>query len=137
MGLLGCFGGLIFECSRRRVHTFSDLHVDNSARWAQHDVHLQLPILEFTGPGLTEVSFKMNFNQQWNADPFASIVVLRMYVKNGVVAPLLVGNRPIIAGFNLWVVDSVGEDHKWFTRGGTLQGAGVDVSLKQYRVLLE
>jgi hypothetical protein len=95
-----------------------------------------LPILEFIGPGLTTVGFKMNFNQQWNADPFASLIVLRTYAKNGVVAPLLVGNRPITAGFNLWIVDNLGEDHKWFTRGGTLQGAGIDVSLKQYRILL-
>jgi hypothetical protein len=136
LAVLGCFGQLVFECSRRRVHTFSDLHVDDSPRWAQQDVHLQIPILEFTGPGLTAVSFKMNFNQQWNADPFASIAILRMYSKNGIVAPLLVGNRPIVAGFNLWAIDSLGEDHKWFTRGGTLQGAGIDVSLKQYRVLL-
>jgi hypothetical protein len=136
MAILGCFGQLVFECSRRRVHTFSDLHVDTPTRWAQHDVHLQLPILEFIGPGLTEVAFKMNLNQQWNADPFSSLIVLRMYAKNGIVSPLLVGNRPIVSGFNLWVISSVGEDHKWFTRSGTLQGVGIDVSLKQYRILL-
>lgn len=136
MALVGCFGALIFECSRRRVHTFQDLKVTNTARYAQHDVHLQLPILEFTGPGLTEVSFSMNFNQQWNADPFISLSLLRMYCRVGAVAPLLVGNRPITISFNLWVVTNVGEDHKFFTRGGTLQGAQVDVSLKEYRLLL-
>jgi phage protein U len=134
MALLGIFGQLIFECSRRRVHTFDGLKVTNTSRFAQHDVHLELPILEYTGPGLTEVSFSMNFNQQWNADPFASLVMLRLYCKTGQVAPLIVGNRPIVLGFNLWVVNSVGEDHKWFTRSGTLQGASADVSLKEYRV---
>lgn len=136
MALVGCFGVLIFECSRRRVHTFQDLKVSSEARYAQHDVHLQLPILEFTGPGLSEVNFSMNLNKQWNADPFASLTILRMYNRVGFVAPLLVGFRPITLGFNLWVVTRVSEDHKFFTRDGKLQGAQVDVSLKEYRLLL-
>lgn len=136
MAIVGCFGALIFECSRKKVHTFFGLKVSNAARYAQQDVHLQLPILEFTGPGLSEVSFSMNFNKQWNADPFASLAILRLYSRTGAVAPLLVGNRPITLGFNLWVVTNVSEDHKFFTRQGVLQGAQVDVSLKEYRLLL-
>lgn len=136
MAIVGCFGSLIFECSRRRVHTFDELKVSNSARYAEHDVHLQLPILEFTGPGLHEVNFSMNFNKQWNADPFASLIVLRAYSRLGFVAPLLVGFRPITLGFNLWVVTQVSEEHRWFTRQGMLQGASVQVSLKEYNMLL-
>lgn len=137
MAVVGCFGTLIFECSRRKVHIFDELTVDYESRYAQHDVHMQLPILEFTGPDLVEVNFTMNFNKQWNADPTASLIVLRTYVRQGLVAPLLVGHRPIImGGFNLWVVTKLGEEHKWFMRDGTLQGVAVDVSLKEYRVLL-
>lgn len=136
MALVGCFGVLIFEVSRRRVHSFDDLKVDNSSRYAQHDVHLQLPILEFTGPGLFEVSFSMNFNTQWNADPFESLSVLRTYNRLGYIAPLLVGYRPITLGFNMWAVSQVSEEHKWFTRFGELQGASVNVSLKEYNLLL-
>jgi hypothetical protein len=54
----------------------------------------------------------------------------------GRVAPLLVGNRPITMGFNLWVVTNVGEEHKFFTRSGTLFGAAADVSLKEYRLIV-
>jgi phage protein U len=136
MAIVGCFGVLIFECSRRKIHTFEDLKVSNANRFAQHDVHLQLPILEFVGPGLTEVTFKMNFNREWNADPFGSLLMLRLYNKTGFVSPLLVGNRPIVLGFNLWVVTNVGEEHKFFMRDGTLFGAAADVTLKEYRVLL-
>ena len=136
MALLGCFGTLIFECSRSKVHSFDQLKVDQEPRYATHDVHMQLPILEFTGPGLTSVSFSMNFNQQWNADPFVSLAQLRIMARQGFVAPLLVGHRPIVFGFNLWVITKLGEEHKWFTRGGTLQGANVNVELKEYRVLL-
>jgi hypothetical protein len=134
--MVGTFGLLLFEASRRRVQTFSDLTVSNSNRFAEHAVHLQMPILEFTGPGLTEVSFRMNFNRQWGSDPMAALMVLRAYVKNGFVAPLLVGMRPVTIGFNLFVCTGVGEEHKWFDARGTLFGAAVDVQLKEYRVLL-
>lgn len=137
MAIVGCFGTLIFECSRRKLHSFHDLKVSNEGRYAQHDVHNQLPILEFVGPGLSEVTFEMNFNLQYGSDPFVSLSILRLYTRSGLVAPLLVGHRPIVVGgFNLWVVTKLGEDHKWFKRDGRLQGASVDVNLKEYRMMI-
>jgi phage protein U len=134
--MIGTFGALMFECSRRRVHTFSDLTVTNQSRWAQHDVHLEKPILEWIGPGLTEVGFKMNFNKEWGSDPFGSLMILRIYVNTGFFSPLLVGKKPIALGWNLWVVTDVSEEHKWFDRRGTLFGASVDVKLKEYRLII-
>jgi hypothetical protein len=134
--MIGTFGVLMFECSRRRIHTFDDLKISNSNRFAEHEVHLQTPVLEFCGPGLTAVRFRMNFNKQWGSDPFMSLMVLRTYVKTGFVAPLLIGMRPITLGFNLFICDSVEEEHKWFDGRGRLFGASVDVSLREYRLLL-
>jgi hypothetical protein len=134
--MIGTFGVLMFECSRRRIHTFSDLTVNNTNRFAEHQVHLQMPILEFVGPGLTEVGFRMNFNTEWGSEPTASLLILRTYVKSGFVAPLLVGMRPVTLGFNMFVCVGVGEEHKWFNNKGRLFGAAVDVQLKEYRVLL-
>lgn len=134
--MIGTFGILMFECSRRRVHTFSDLNFNNANRFAEHAVHLEMPVLEFVGPGLTEVTFRMNFNKQWGSDPFQSLLILRTYVKTGFVAPLLIGMRPAILPFNLFVCTQVGEEHKWFDSHGTLFGAAVDVQLREYRVLL-
>jgi|SRR5271166_629325 len=135
MAIVGTYGTLVFECSRRRVHTFYDMKVDDTPRYAQHDVHLQIPILEFTGPGLTEVSFAMNLNSAYGSNPTSSLTMLRLYSKQGIVAPLLVGNKPVILGFNMWVLTKLGEAHNWFTRTGTLLGVIIDVSLKEYRVL--
>lgn len=136
MALLGIFGPVVFECSRRKVLIYDNVKVQNQSRYATHDVHMQLPILEFTGPGLTEVNFTMNLNKEWNSDPFATVVLLRQFNKSGLIAPLIIGNRPLVIGFNLWVLMSVGEEHKWFTRHGELFGASVDVKLQEYRVLL-
>jgi hypothetical protein len=136
MALIGTYGALTFECSRRRVHTFYDFKVSDNPRYAQHDVHLQTPILEFVGPGLTEVRFAMNLNRAYGVEPISSLTLLRLYSKAGVVAPLLIGNRPVILGFNLWVLTGIGEAHDWFSRTGSLQGVRVEVSLKEYRVLV-
>lgn len=136
MALVGTFGMLMFTCSRRGVHTFSDLRITNENRFATHDVHLEQPILEFVGPGLTQVQFKMNFNSQWGSDPLVSLIILREYINLGAVAPLLVGMRPVTLGPNLFVCLSCGEEHKFFDARGTLFGASVDVSLREYRLLL-
>lgn len=136
MALVGTFGVLIFETSAQRVHTFHDLTVSTENRFAQHDVHLEMPILEYTGPGLTEVNFAMNFNKQWGSDPIVSLLILRAYLKWGFISPLIVGMRPVTIGFNLFVCTRVAEEHKFFDSSGALFGASVEVTLKEYRLLL-
>jgi Phage P2 GpU len=136
MALVGTFGALVFETSGMRVHTFSDLSVSTENRFAEHQVHLETPVLEYVGPGLTAVSFSMNFNKIWGSDPIKSLLVLRAYLKFGFVSPLLVGMRPVTLGFNMFVCTRVSEDHKWFDAAGKLFGAGVDVELREYRMVL-
>ena len=135
MALVGTFGVLIFEASARRVHTFDDLRISTQNRFAQHDVHLETPLLEYIGPGLSEVSFSMNFNTQWGSEPIASLLLLRAYLKWGFYSPLLVGMRPVTLGFNLFVCTDVQEEHKFFNKNGELFGASVDVTLREYRLI--
>jgi phage protein U len=136
MALVGTFGALVFETSGMRVHTFSDLAVSTENRFAEHAVHLETPVLEYVGPGLAEVSFSMNFSKQWGSDPTISLLILRAYLKFGFISPLLVGMRPVALGFNMFVCTRVSEDHKFFDAAGALFGAAVDVSLREYRLLL-
>jgi hypothetical protein len=95
-----------------------------------------MPILEFTGPGITQVTFTMNFSKQWGSDPTASLLILKAYLKWGFISPLLVGMRPLTIGFNLFVCTSVAEEHKYFDGKGRLFGAAAEVQLKEYRLLL-
>lgn len=136
MALVGTFGVLLFEASGMRVHTFSDLNISTENRYAQHDVHLESPILEYVGPGLSEVNFNMNFNTQWGSEPTVSLLILRGYLKWGFISPLLVGMRPVTLGFNLFVCTRVDEEHKYFDANGELFGAAVAVQLREYRLLL-
>ena len=95
MAFVGTFGALVFEASGMRIHTFNEMGVSTENRFAQHDVHLEVPVLEFVGPGLTEVNFSMSFNKQWGSDPIVSLLLLRTYLKFGFYSPLLVGMRPV------------------------------------------
>jgi hypothetical protein len=135
MAVVGTFGALIFEASGMRIHTFSDMRVSTENRFAQHDVHLEMPILEYVGPGLTDVEFAMNFNTQWGSEPLASLMILRAYLKFGFISPLLVGMRPVTIGTNMFVCVRVGEEHKFFDASGSLFGAAVIVGLKEYRLM--
>jgi hypothetical protein len=135
MAVVGTFGALIFEASGMRIHTFSDMRVSTENRFAQHDVHLEMPILEYVGPGLADVEFAMNFNKQWGSDPNESLMVLRAYLKLGFISPLLVGMRPVTIGTNMFVCVRVGEEHKFFDGSGSLFGAAVVVGLKEYRLM--
>ena len=136
MAVVGTFGGLIFEASGMRVHTFHSLKVSTQNRFAEHDVHLETPVLEWVGPGLTEVNFSMNFNREWGSDPTESMLILRGYIRLGLVSPLLVGMRPVTLGMNMFVCTRLGEEHKFYNAGGELFGAEVDVQLKEYRLML-
>jgi|SRR5215469_1886706 len=136
MSLQGCFGIVPFTASRAFVNTFTDFKVDNKGRWAEHHVHLQMPILEFTGPGLTEVKFKMKLSTQFNNDPILMLTILRLYMLTAFVAPLLVGNRPVTLGFNLFVLTDIGEEHKFYDARGNLFCVDVEVTLKEYRLLM-
>jgi len=135
MAIVGTFGVLLFQASGMRIHTFSDLRVSTENRFAQHDVHLELPILEYIGPGLADVEFVMNFNRQWGSEPIESLMILRAYNKFGFISPLLVGMRPVTIGTNMFVCTRVGEEHKFFDDNGSLFGASVAVGLKEYRLL--
>jgi GpU protein len=136
MALVGTFGNLVFETSGSRIHTFSEMTISTQNRFAQHDVHLEVPILEFVGPGLAEVNFKMNFSKQWGSDPMTSILSLRTYLRLGKASPLLVGMRPITNGTNLFVCTQLGEEYKFFDAQGKLFGAAIDVTLREYRQMI-
>lgn len=64
---VGLFGKLPFLCSSAVTFTFKDLSVSRSVRWATHEIIGKKPVLEYIGPGLTEVSFNIQLNSMLNA----------------------------------------------------------------------
>ena len=85
-----------------------------------------------------EVNFRMNFNTSWGSSPLGSISMMREYCRSGFVAPLITGQLPMSRySLNLWVCTQLGEEHKWYDGRGLMFGAAIDVTLKEYRALLD
>jgi hypothetical protein len=103
-----------------------------TARWGEHPVHLAKPLLEYGGPQLIEISFKMELVKPFTTDPLATIIVLEEIMDLAIPLPLVVGMKPMGRGFSLFVLTSLKHQMKYFYRGGGLLGASVDVELKEY-----
>ena len=74
---VGIFGKLPFLCSSAVTFTFKDLSVSRSVRWATHEVIGQKPVLEYIGPGLTEVSFNIQLSSTLGSASLSALIHLR------------------------------------------------------------
>ncbi|MFY0545447.1 phage tail protein [Brevibacillus sp. H7] len=116
--------------SINKVRTFKDFNRSGSARWANHDVHLQKPKPEFLGPGQEEISFSIRLDAQYGVNPEAELKRLRAMRDTGKLAMLIIGGEPVTQ--NLWFIESLDEGHKAHTGNGKLITAEVKLTLKEY-----
>nr|WP_305146908.1 phage tail protein [Cloacibacillus evryensis] len=77
------------------VRTFSDLQQKSAARYAEHEVIGKKPVLEFLGPGLEEISFKVQLLSSLGVDPDKEIKVLQEMRDAGEVGQLIFGETKI------------------------------------------
>jgi phage protein U len=133
MALVGMFGAVMFTTGSYRTQTFFDLRRHYSSRYALHEVHLQKPVTEYTGPGLVEVEFNMNLSTRWGLNPHLMLSQLQRYHSRAEAAALFVGGQFFGSGLSLFVCTELDEQHKFFSRNGFLIGAEVAVKLKEYQ----
>ena len=48
MAVIGALGDIVFSVSRDKVNTIDDVKWETGVRFAEHDRHLKIPLLEFT-----------------------------------------------------------------------------------------
>ena len=59
MAVLGALGDIVFSVSRNRINTIDGVKWETGVRFAQHDRHLKIPLLEFTGNSMDTISFSL------------------------------------------------------------------------------
>lgn len=128
--LVGYLGAIPFIVSREYIRTFSDFSRESAGRWAKHDIIGDKPVLEFLGPDIEKISFKMQLRSDNGLNPRKELEVLRKLRDDGTPIPLIIGGRPVTD--NMWVVESLGEAVTFWTAGGAMQSVNVDVSLQEY-----
>lgn len=128
--IVGFLGTIPFIASRWKVRTFDEFGRQSDSRWQSHDIIGQKPLLEFVGPNLEEISFKMLLRKDLGVSPENEVQKLRKLRDEGTVVPLIIGNRPVGNGF--WVITAVSEKHDFWSKFGNAQSIEVTVTLKEY-----
>lgn len=126
--LIGTLGQLPFICAFGRMLTFSDLSRKTGARWAQHDVIGQKPLVEYVGPDLNEVSLKMRFDTSLGIPPLLGLDRLQRMMENKEYKTLIIGGEYL----GRYVIESVSEDRRFHTGSGICIVAEASVELKEY-----
>lgn len=125
--LTGLFGKVPFVSSSAVVYTFKDLSVSRSARWATHEIIGKKPVLEYIGPGLTEVSFNIQLNSSLGTPPLVALIMLKKMLEKKQPERLLIG--PDYLG--KFVIESIGEERKYHNKFGICVSAEVSITLKE------
>ncbi len=124
---VGLFGNLPFLCSSAVTFTFKDLSVSRSSRWATHEIIGKKPVLEYIGPGLTEVTFNIQLNSMLGTPPLVALVGLKKMLEDRKAERLLIG--PDYLG--KFVIESIGETRKNHNSFGVCVSAEVSITLKE------
>ena len=128
--MIGSLGDVVFEVSSESVKTFNGLNMQFSAKYAQHDVHGGKGLLEFTGLDPTKLNFKIRLDTALGIDPKEELKTLREILESGKAVPFILNGEP--QGEGLWVIESLGENHKILNNSGALILAEASLSLKEY-----
>lgn len=123
--VIGVLGSLPFVCAYGKVLTFTDLSREQSVRWARHDVIGKKPVLEWVGDDLARVSLKIRFDTNLSVPPMLGLKMLNSMLEDKKAKTLVIGGEY----FGRFVIDSVGEDRKYFTGAGVCIVAEATVSL--------
>lgn len=126
--MIGSFGNTAFVASSQQVRTFRGRSRSKEARFAQHDLILKKPVLEFIGPGLITESFVMRLDAGMGVNPSDEIDRLTQVLDQGEAQPMVIGGNFL----GRYVIESMRETHKVYDNRGGLILADVTLNLKEY-----
>ena len=115
MAKVGNWGsGIRFQTSDSRILTFMDMKRKASVRTAKHNIIYGKPKLEFLGPDLQTVTFKMELNALLGIRPRKEVI----------------GGRKILGKA---MITSLGSSYEHVLRKGEVFSMSIDVTMTEYR----
>jgi phage protein U len=131
--LIGSLGDVVFEVSSERVKTFQDLKFQYAMKYAQHDVHGGVALLELTGRAPVTCSLKIILDSALGVDPMNELVELIIIMGKGKVVDFILDGEPQgLQKGGQWVIESIGESWKVTDNKGKMISVEVDLQLKEY-----
>ena len=125
---IGSFGDVEFVVSAQLVRTFRDYARTTKSRFAQHNLLLQKPKLEFLGEDLTEITFKIQLLKSLGVDVEYEADKLRWMCQKGADFPLVIGAEVI----GRFVVEKVQETAQVVDGNGNMIVEEMELTLKEY-----
>lgn len=123
--MIGTFGDIVFTASREKVFTFDRLSRRGSANFARHDRLGAKPVLEFTGPGLDEISLTIRLSVALGVEPQDAIDRLVAAKDAGREKALIIGGRLI----GNYVITEITDTWDTVTARGRLIAASAALTL--------
>lgn len=128
--IVGYLGGTPFVTSKQYLYTFDDYNRSSSTRYTKHEIIGKKPVLEYLGPDIEEIGFKIKLRADHGLSPEKELEKLRKYRDQGRVMPLILGGN--VVGKTRWVIESISEAVNFWSRSGQIISCDVDIKLKEY-----
>ncbi len=134
MANVGSLGDIDFYVrsshGKNQVLSFHDLTRNTSANFAEHERNGGKPYLEYSGPGLDEVSLIIEADAQLRVNPLEIQAALHKYAEDGTPNMLVVGGKKI--GDNPFVIVAISDIYKRFYTNGKPTAISMQINLKEY-----
>ena len=130
MAVLGALGDIIFSVSRNRINTIDGVKWETGVRYAQHDRHLKIPLLEFTGNSVDTISFNLYYSVFLGVDPMKEIVKILNAQRAGKAMRFVIGTKAY--GHYKWVITKTSKGLERYDAKGNLLVATVSITLTEY-----
>lgn len=127
---IGYLADIVFYTALNNVITPSEYSRTGAGRWEEHSLMHTKPVLQFTGPGLTHLSFKILVSTTLGQSPESVLKRLRDYRDNGAVVPFILGGKPVSQ--NYFIIESIEENEQYFDAYGKLMSVEISLALREY-----
>lgn len=121
---------ILFEVSDQKTLTFESFARTNKVRYAKHDLHLQKPLPEFTGPELDNITLRIILKAEFGVNPRAEMDKLIYIQRDGITISIIIGTGGF--GYYRWTIQDLSMVWERMDNKGILMAASCDLTLQEY-----
>ncbi len=125
---IGTFGNIVFEVSSDKILTFNGFQRTAKARFSEHKIIGEKPVLEATGLELDSVGFSISLNRAVGINPTEQISVLREMLLAQESHALIIGGKKI----GSFVLTDLSDAWPKVTHKGQIAVAEIELKLLEY-----
>ena len=116
---------------KNEILSFHDLTRNSTANFPEHERNGGKPYLEYSGPGLDEISMIIEADAQFRIKPLDIQAKLHQYAEEGTPNTLIIGGKKI--GSNPFVITAISDVYKrFFPKDGRPMAIAMQITLKEY-----